>query len=309
MEHSNLGLLESQRSFVSRLVDFGLTPKQAEIYLVLLANGPADVRFLSSHCRMHRSDVYRKLKELQENEMVDCEINSPSNKYVAAPPQVVLDLLKDRMNESIEKVSSNSAQLALELMGVMKVTQSEGKTEEILNSNFSSQDFSSAFTLISGRKRYWQETTNLVLKSRNEVLRIVDENGLKTMFATDLFEQFKSAARRGVSVKLISEITASNLHEAKTCAKYFKIKHLGGLVLRFIDVDSSSVILCGSLDKSTQSESYLDQGRFLKFHDCTFGKTMKYFFDELWTIAEPIEQLIVAEPPKSSNRKTEISSS
>ena len=108
------------------------------------------------------------------------------------------------------------------------------------------------------------------------------------MFTADLFGEFKLASKRGVSVRLISEITDTNLREAKVCSRYFQIRHLEGVTLRFIDVDSRAVILCGSLPHSSPDPTF-EQGEFLKFHDATFGDTMKFFFDELWTIAKPFE--------------------
>ena len=128
----------------------------------------------------------------------------------------------------------------------------------------------------------------MIAHANREVLRIVDKDGLKSMFTTDLFSELKSAAKRGVKVKLISEVTPENYGETALCRESFEIRHLSGATLRFIDVDSEGVILCGSLDRTKES---LDEGKFLKFHDRKFGEIMKFFFDELWNVAEPVEAL------------------
>ena len=265
------------RDLVGRLKEFGLTAAQAQIYLLLLTTGRADVNHISRATRMHRSDVYRKIKELERLGIIDC-IVGPPNQYTPLAPKSALSFLEGKMKETIDELGRDSKVLSDEL-DLLKRSDGVSKIDSIP---------ASAFSLISGRKRYWQETRSMVRCAEKEVLRILDEQGLKTMFTNDLFEESRKAAKRGVSVKIISEVTPKNRREAAQCKKSFGIKHLGGAALRFIDVDATYVILCGSLDRS-QSDSYLEQGRFLKFSDRRFGETMKFFFDELWGIAQPLD--------------------
>jgi hypothetical protein len=161
-------------------------------------------------------------------------------------------------------------------------------------------EVASSFVLINGRKRYWRETTSLVRNAQREILRIIDENGLKTMFVTDLFDELRKSAKRGVVVKIISEVTQNNYREAEQCAKYFEFRHLQGLVLRFIDVDSTEVILCGILHPAQSGSSIDEQAKFLRFSDARFGEAMKFFFDETWRLAQPLDSILTA---LSSSRK------
>jgi sugar-specific transcriptional regulator TrmB len=266
---------------------YGLTFAQAEIYLSLLTNGQFDVHQLVSITNMHRSDVYRRIKDLKDIGMIDCILGSP-NKFEAIPPGDVLNLLQRKIKDSVNRLSSGSGEFARELEDLRMQARMEGRGAGLQQGNLASPLLAS-FSLISGRKRYWREVKSMISRADKEVLRIVDREGLKNMFSTttELFSELKRAAERGVQVKLISDIGPENYQETSYYVKYFEIRHLAGIALRFIDVDANGVILCGSLDRTKDDP---EEGKFLKFYDNKFGVIMKFFFDELWTVAEPVNE-------------------
>jgi sugar-specific transcriptional regulator TrmB len=273
--------LPESESIVSDLCNRGLTRSQAVIYLALLRSGSSDVRSICAATRIHRSDVYRNLKALGQIGVIETEVGPPA-RYDACEPEFAVSTLTRMARQRQDRLASKSESLSRRLVALKSVSSNHVSSE---------RDVRSTFSLIVGRTRYWRETKSLVEQSKHEIIRIVDSQGLKTMVTTDLFQDFVSAADRDVKIRVIAEVTSDNLSEALLCRKHFEIKHLGSIVLRFIGVDSTEVILCGSLDRANV-DNELTHNRFLKFSDASFAKSMRFFFSGMWEIAQPIESLM-----------------
>jgi sugar-specific transcriptional regulator TrmB len=77
------------------LIGLGLTFDQARIYLTLAYLGKSTLKSLSNTARMDRSNVYRVLSKLQEMNLIEKKITSPSL-YQAVSPQEAIPALLER---------------------------------------------------------------------------------------------------------------------------------------------------------------------------------------------------------------------
>ena len=73
------------------LRDFGLTEKEAEIYILLAKSGVLRGGEIVARSRKHRAQVYRILKILQPRGLVETTLEAPT-RFTAVPFEAFLDL-------------------------------------------------------------------------------------------------------------------------------------------------------------------------------------------------------------------------
>jgi len=100
MEETNHPLLKNQ--FLNKLKQFGLNSYQAKLWLALLARGVATAGELSDISNVPRSRAYDVLEALEKKGFIVMKIGKPI-KYIAVPPDEVLNRVRKRIIEDAEK--------------------------------------------------------------------------------------------------------------------------------------------------------------------------------------------------------------
>lgn len=98
----------------SVLMELGLAPKEARLYLALLKEGPSSVRQLASATGINRGTVFDILKALQANGLVRFYNEKTRQYFVAAPPEKLRELGEERA-ESVTRANRALAELVPEL--------------------------------------------------------------------------------------------------------------------------------------------------------------------------------------------------
>jgi sugar-specific transcriptional regulator TrmB len=118
------------------LKDFGLTEKEVEIYLLLAKNQALKGGEIAKSLRMHKAQVYRSLKSLQDKSIVESTLESPI-RFTALSFENVLDFFakvkreeaalidgtKQELIKSWNKISKLKPELPLEKFTVIKGNQ------------------------------------------------------------------------------------------------------------------------------------------------------------------------------------------
>ncbi|MDH2900821.1 MAG: helix-turn-helix domain-containing protein [archaeon] len=270
------------------LTNYGLTSNQAKVYLLLLCEGQAiPVREIANALNLHRVDVYRKLHELEELGLVEAYLDSPK-KYSSLDPHFAISILINRMERRLSFLKKNGRQL-----------------ERALNKYAATHHYSipsikdgddTSYKLVIGREKYYKEILRLVHKSKKEILRIISSNGVNRTFLPiyGLYPEYKLAKQRGVSIRMITEVTTSNYSNAKRLSKVLELRHLDDVHLRFVVLDRSITMLSARFDEGSMSAK-TSADNYLLFRDIRFSESMRFFFEHLWTIASPwndVEQRI-----------------
>lgn len=76
--------------FIARLIRFGLSEKEAQLYFHLLKYGAKPVAIVTRHMKTYREDVHRTLKRLVDKGMVAESISKPTV-YAAVPLETALN--------------------------------------------------------------------------------------------------------------------------------------------------------------------------------------------------------------------------
>jgi len=70
--------MSSDDEFTSRLIGFGLSEKEAQLYLHLLKYGPKTPSLLAKALKTYREDVHRTVTSLIDKGMVRPSLGSPT---------------------------------------------------------------------------------------------------------------------------------------------------------------------------------------------------------------------------------------
>ena len=258
---------------IVELMSYGLTAGQARICLFLLIKGASTVRIISKSLDVHRVDVYRRLKELEEFEILEQYLDTPKRYGVVAPEYLVMALLK-RHEGRLTELRERSAQLLPKLSSLQR---SFGVTK--MNSD---EDSNNLYRLGVGQTRYHNEMVGLMRGTRNEVLRVLSCDGIIRNFNSGFYKEYFDARKRGVRIRMISEINASNRSQAKSLSKAVEFRHLNGIHLRLSVFDKSTVVFGTSYRPRVEDT---EENSYLVLHDTKFAEVFRFLFEHLWKIA------------------------
>jgi len=91
--------MAADSEFLSRLIGFGLSEKEAQLYFHLLKYGPNPTSLLAKSLKTYREDVYRTLTGLIDKGMVNPSLETPTV-YTAADLDIALETaLKNHESE------------------------------------------------------------------------------------------------------------------------------------------------------------------------------------------------------------------
>lgn len=228
---------------------------------------------------LHRVEVYRKLRELEELGLVELYLSSPK-RYGATEPKEALSTMLRRQEQRLKTFKERSAEL---IRGLDKLRTKAGVRPKIGESERQSE---SSYKLVLGQSRYVNELRERIRGAHREVLRIVSAGGVIRTFLAGLDEAYTNAKMRGISIRMITEVTPRNRSYVKKLSKAVQIRHLDGVRLRFTVVDRLIAILAAKFDENSMSINAPDNS-YLVFEDQKLAEAFCFFFEHLWTDAKP----------------------
>lgn len=176
-------------SFEEELLYYGLSKKEAMIYLYLLANGPKEVSDLSRALTIAKADVYKYLKELEGKGICE-EILSHPSKFRASSLKDALDSLILKQNEKVESLSKVKSEL-VSALGEVTIPTTEPKLQ-----------------ILQGK----EPTVNKIRrirKSSNDVIIYVRERTLTFLHTLGLLDV--RTISEGLSIRILTKLTPKTM--------------------------------------------------------------------------------------------------
>jgi sugar-specific transcriptional regulator TrmB len=96
--------------FLSRLIGFGLSEKEAQLYLHLLKYGPKPPSLLAKSLKTYREDVYRTLNGLIDKGMVNPSLETPTV-YAAVELEIVLETALKKHETELREMEGRKQEL------------------------------------------------------------------------------------------------------------------------------------------------------------------------------------------------------
>lgn len=222
---------------IPELINFGLTPLQAKVYVRLLMLGPSPARHLGSILRISRVDTYRILRGLNKRGLVEILITEPS-KYIALEPSRAIEILISEREKQVSDLRARSA-------NVIDWLESISHSEAALPSGPTNDDSSVTHFRLKYGIQMIDSLRKLVRGSEREILKIWSAPGLMFHMEEGLLEEFEKAAARGVKIKGLVEITEGNVEIVRYLSQFVTLRSAKNLstTLRYTISDSRKVLV------------------------------------------------------------------
>ena len=218
---------------ISVLRDFGLTQKEAEVYVFLVKSGVKKAGEVSERLKMHKAQVYRILEVLRSRGFVEATLDFPS-RFVPISFENLLDMtIKAKREEAIQLESRKTT-----LVASLPSLESEKPVPK-----------QAKFTVVKGRDKVYSRILQLVEEAKTEVLAMTDNIGIIHSEQAGIFDLTK---KRDANFRILTNISKENYLFVKkvlqrTLPKRFRVegrhKDLGTkLYPRFVIKDDSEIV-------------------------------------------------------------------
>jgi len=277
--------MADDNELLSRLINFGLSEKEAQLYLHLLKYGPNPPSLLAKSLNTYRGDVFRTLTSLVDKGMVNRSLKSPTV-YSAVELNIALDAaLKKYKTELHEKE-------------VMKQ-----EIEEISNQQrvmLSDECFS--FKIIKSMRDVMAVTLSTLASIEKEWTAVVP--AILTVFSSlYVLEGDKKFIDRGGEIRFITDITYPYVSLIQQHLDIgIQVRHLDkytGILFSVFDRKVSASAINADIKHISLSQPV----SVLWTDDPTYAKYLTSTFELLWNRAAPatqrIEKLLKEGPPRA----------
>ena len=251
------------------LSSFGLTVKQAKVYLALVSLGTAPVGEISQASKVRREEVYRILPKLERMGLVEKTLTTPVKLKATSVDSALSILIK----EEEEKAKNHLIEL--------KTKKDEFLHSYRKGSKDDRQGSGEQFSIISEKAVALGKIEALIENAKTEIEYCVSREKL-AQFIRFFSETLKDAVDRGVKIRIISTPPKDEdeiphmFNKAAISGNAVTIRYLNNLPNHFLVIDKSEVIV------ATSTSGYLADNSLLWSNNVPHAIGYKRLFEELW---------------------------
>jgi sugar-specific transcriptional regulator TrmB len=280
------------------LKDFGLTEKEASIYIFLAKHGLLKGSEISKYTATNKAEIYRILRNLQHKGLIEPTLQSPT-RYMVVSFEKIIDL-------QIETKQAEAAKI-------------EKAREELMNywttlSHTEIDPVPQKFVVIEGRQKMYSKISQMITGTKHHLSIISSLRGLMQAYELGHFDSVLDRISKSiVNVRFLTEISQDNtenarkfLHELNTAGLEFqgRTPELGlRLFPRMVIRDDEEIVLfIGS-----NGPSGIQQDNTCIWTNSTaIAQAFVAVFEELWKNSIEIEQKITQIKMKRDSPKPQI---
>ncbi|MBN2892742.1 MAG: TrmB family transcriptional regulator [Bacteroidales bacterium] len=221
-----------QKEFIEKLKIFGLNSYEAKIWVALLSRGVSSAGELSDISNVPRSRSYDVLESLEKKGFIVMKIGKPI-KYIAVPPNEVLERVKGKIKEDADAQARNLENLReSDVLGELSSLHNKGV--ELVEPTELTASF-------RGRNKVYEQILLMLKEAEEEFILVSTEEGLVRKLDF-LSRAFKKAHERGVKIKIAAPITKKETKEAiKLIEDFAEVRKVKDLRARFAIADGEEI--------------------------------------------------------------------
>jgi sugar-specific transcriptional regulator TrmB len=259
-----------------QLLDFGLTDKEANIYLALLRSGKARAGEIARKLQLNRMIVYRVLTKLQERELVKATMEKPM-KFIPIPLEKALELL---IKETETKLSLMKDRYDA-VLDDWKSVLTEPVASDIMS-----------FRIVQGRKQIYELLAKM-FKSAEQYIRLVTtKKDLVRFQYVDLDDSLKRAAKRGVKVQIVIQFEDDKLDILTHYTSFASVKVVPiSKATRLFIADDREMIIAFTTDDSMALNSKQETCLKIESKESKSLDTVVDIFANFWESADELDLL------------------
>jgi sugar-specific transcriptional regulator TrmB len=288
----------SQEAVKSALKNFGLTEKEAEVYIFLAKRGALRTGQISKQLKKNKGQVYRILSNLKNKGVVEATLEFPTRYSAVSLEKTIDSFIKSRREEisSVEKTKED----------LLRDWERISRTEVELTAE--------KFTVIEGSQKIFRKMAEMVEKTQSNLSAT---STVKDLARAEQFGVFDSAymhtMRYTIEFRFLTELSKQNLKAIKLLKPKLKaginVKAINpelGLAYfpRMVIRDDEEVLFFISPKKDLPSKS---QEACIHTNCESLIQAFTGIFEELWRHSTDIETKIVEiETGKPATKTTVI---
>ena len=194
----------STENILQILKNFGLTEKEAEIYIFLAKRGVQKSGEIAKGIKTHRAEVYRMIRSLQAKGLVESTLEAPV-RFAAVPFERAIDSFIRTKREEAASVESAKRDL-LEEWNLINGHETEPQLEK--------------FVVIEGRNRIYHKILNMVNETKNQLSATSIAPALVRINEFGILDAaFTHPLKSQIQFRFLTELTAQDLEAAKALFK------------------------------------------------------------------------------------------
>ena len=270
--------------FITRLIGFGLSEKEAQIYFHLLKYGPKSPSLLAKSLKTYREDVYRMLTGLIDKGMVNPSLDSPTV-YVAVDLDIALETAFKKHETGLREMERRKEEL-------QELTKRQ---------SFRPSDEFSSFKILKSMKEVMTTTLSNVTSTEKEWVAVVP--AILTVFSSlYVLEDDKKFIDRGGKIRFITDITYTYVELVQQHLDIdIEVHHFdkyAGILFCVFDRKISMSAINADLKRVSLNEPV----SVLWTDDPTYAEYLIGTFELMWEQAIPaaqrMEELLKEGPPR-----------
>jgi sugar-specific transcriptional regulator TrmB len=256
-----------QQALIEKLEAFGLSAKEAHLYVILLKYGPKTTGELAKLLHSYRVDIYRLVETLTEKGMVEESVEKPT-KYAAVAVEEALTGAMMQHAYELRWMEENRDQV-LEL------------AQEYLSSDALKDDLYT-FKVIKGRSNTLAIMEQLVTTAEASIIFISSLTGISILSTSGILEHCISAVERGVRVRFVTEILPRNVSSAREAlAGGIEVRHYDNYAgMRYLVADTRESLTTITFDALRHGKDAFDTAFWTNSPE--FAQYLEASFELLW---------------------------
>jgi HTH-type transcriptional regulator, sugar sensing transcriptional regulator len=247
---------------------FDLNLYEVKLWAALLSRGVSTAGELSDIADVPRSRSYDVLESLEKKGFVVMKLGKPI-KYIAIPPNEVVDRVKKNMNFN--------AQEKVKRLDSIRGTPLLNELETLHRTGIALVDPTDMSGCLRGRNNLYNHMDLLIKDSKKSVNIVTTDQGFMRK-AEGLRGTFEKAKKRGVQIRIAAPLTKENRTVADSLKGIADVRHNDKINSRFITVDGKDMVFMTLNDKEVHP-SY-DLGVWVKTP--YFTAAMDNMFEGVW---------------------------
>ncbi|MBW2967194.1 hypothetical protein KY362_01780 [Candidatus Woesearchaeota archaeon] len=264
-----------QKDFLNKLKDFGLNTYESKLWTALLSRGISTAGELSDIANVPRSRSYDVLESLEKKGFIIMKLGKPI-KYIAVPPEEVLERVKKKITTEAEKHTEVLEGLKeSEILKELTLLHSQGI--ELVEPT----DLSGA---LKGRSNLYSHLESTI-KSATQTIDIMTTSEGLIRKAEALKTLLQKAKDRKVKVRIAAPLTKETEKIVKDLKSVAEIRNATNLKARFCVVDGQQITFM-LLDDSEVHPTY-DSGVWV--NTPFFASALKQMFETEWKAMKTVD--------------------
>jgi sugar-specific transcriptional regulator TrmB len=256
-----------QQALIEKLEAFGLSTKEAHLYVILLKYGPKTTGELAKLLHSYRVDIYRLVETLTEKGMVEESVEKPTKYAAVAVEEALMGATMQRAYE-LRWMEENRDQ-------VLELAQQYLSSEALADDLYT-------FKVIKGRSNTLVMTEQLINTAETCILLVSSLISISILSTNGILEHCINAVERGVRVRFITEILPRNIISVREAlAGGIEVRHYDDYAgMRYIVADTRESLTTITFDALRQGKDAYDTAFWTNSPE--FAQYLEASFALLW---------------------------